>query len=91
MEELNESPRSAGCCDWSKTVEDLGVRTQKFVRDDPTKAVGLALFGGVVLTVLPIGRIVAALVRLAFALLRPVLLVLGVVKLYQEYDKQQKR
>jgi hypothetical protein len=91
MDESNESPRPADCCDWRKTVDDLTGRTADFVREDPTKAVGLALLGGVLLTVLPVGRVVAALVRLAFALARPLLLVLGAVKLYEEFEKKQKR
>lgn len=90
MEDSNESPRSAGCCDWKKTCDDLGERTAEFVRNDPTKAVGLALLGGVLLTVLPVGRVVGALVRLVFALARPLLLVLGALKLYEEFEKKQK-
>jgi hypothetical protein len=90
MDESNESPRSADCCDWRKTVDDLSARTADFVREDPAKAVGLALLGGVLLTVLPVGRVVGALVRLAFALARPLLLVLGGIKLYEEFDKTRK-
>jgi hypothetical protein len=90
MEESNESPRSAGCCDWQQTVEDLSDRTQQFVREEPAKAVSFALLAGVLLTVFPVGRVVGALVRLAFALARPLLLLLGVVKLYQEFEKKQK-
>jgi len=90
MDESNETPRSAGCCDWRKTVDDLSSCTEKLVREDPAKAVGLALFTGVLLTVLPVGRLISALVRLTFALARPLLLVLGAVKLYEEYQKKQK-
>lgn len=90
MEEPNDTPRSAGCCDWRKTVDDLRDRTQKFVHEDPTKAVGLALLGGVLLTIFPVGRVLGALVRLAVALARPLLLVLGAVKLYEEFEKKQK-
>jgi hypothetical protein len=91
MEEPNDTPRSAGCCDWRKTVDDLSDRTQKFVREDPAKAVSLALLGGVLLTIFPVGRVLGALVRLAVALARPLLLVLGAVKLYEEFEKKQKR
>ena len=90
MAEFTETPRSAGCCDWKKTVEDLGSSTEKFVHEDPAKAIGLAMLGGVLLTVLPVGRLISALVRLAFALARPLLLVLGAVKLYEEFQKNQK-
>ena len=89
MEEPNDSPHSAGCCDWRKAVDDLTENTQRFVREDPSKAIGLALLGGVLLTVLPIGRVLAALVRLIFALARPVLLVLGAMKVYEEFEKKQ--
>ena len=90
MAEFTEASRSAGCCDWKKTVGDLSSCTEKFVREDPAKAIGLAMFGGVLFTVLPVGRVISALVRLAFALARPLLLVLGAVKLYEEFQKNQK-
>jgi hypothetical protein len=89
MDESNETPRSAACCDWRKTVDELSSCTEKFVREDPAKAVGLALFAGVLLTILPVGRVVSAMVRLAFALARPLLLVLGVVKIYEEFQKRE--
>ena len=90
MDESNETPRAAGCCDWRKAVDDLSKTTEKLVREEPSKAIGLALFGGVLLTVLPVGRLLGALVRLTLALARPLLLVLGAVKLYEEYQKNQK-
>ena len=90
----NETSHTSGsgtCCgDWRKTVDDFTTCTEKFVRQDPAKAVGLALFTGVLLTVLPVGRLIAGLIRLAFALARPLLLVLGAVKLYEEFQKKQK-
>ena len=90
MEESNETPRSSSCNDWQKTIDGLNETTQRFVREDPTKAVGLAVLGGVLLTVLPVGRLLGMIVRLAFSLARPLLLVLGAVKLYEEFEKKQK-
>ena len=90
MEETNENPRAAGCCDWQKTVEDLTDRTQEFIREEPVKAVGVAVFAGLLLTVFPVGRVLGALVRLVFALARPLLLALGALKLYEEFEKRQK-
>lgn len=91
MDETNEPSRPADCCgDWRKSVEDLSDCTQKFIRDEPTKAVGVALLAGVLLTVFPVGRVVSALVRLIFALARPFLLVLGALKVYEEFQKKQK-
>ncbi|HEY3900505.1 MAG TPA: hypothetical protein VGM54_17995 [Chthoniobacter sp.] len=91
MDETTETTPSEGCCDWRKSVEDFSTCTEKFVREDPAKAIGLALFGGVLLTILPVGRILGGLVRLVLALARPLLLVLGAVKLYEEYQKSQRR
>jgi len=91
MDEQNPTSSSTTeCCgDWRKTVDDLTSCTEKFVREDPSKAVGIALFAGVLLTVLPVGRVISALVRLVFALARPLLLVLGAVKLYEEFQKKK--
>ena len=90
MEESNEAPRSSGCCDWQKTVEDLNERTQDFIRKEPGKAVGVAVLAGLLLTVFPVGRVLGALVRMVFALARPLLLALGALKLYEEFEKKQK-
>lgn len=69
-------------------VEDLGGRAQEFARKEPAQAVGIAFLAGLVLTLLPVGRIVSVLIRLAFALVRPALLILGAVKLCEEFDKR---
>ncbi len=91
MDESNETSRADSCCgDWRKTVDDLSDNTQKFIRDEPTKAIGIALLGGALLTVFPVGRVLGALVRLVFALARPFLFVLGAVKVYEEFQKKPK-
>ena len=85
-----ETESQAGCCgDWRKTAEDLGARAQDFARKEPAQAVGLAFLAGLVLTVLPVGRLLTVLLRLAFALVRPVLLILGAVKLCEEFGKRK--
>ena len=86
-----ETESKAGCCgDWRTTAEDLGARAQDFARKEPAQAVGLAFLAGLVLTVLPVGRLVAVLVRLTLALIRPLLLILGAVKLCEEFEKRKK-
>jgi hypothetical protein len=91
MHETNDPSRSGECCgDWRKSVEDFSDCTQKMIRDEPAKAVGIALLAGVLLTIFPVGRVLGALVRLLFALLRPFLLVLGALKIYEEFEKKQK-
>ena len=84
-----ETETTAGCCgDWKKTAEDFSARAQNFARKEPAQAVGVAFLAGLVLTVLPVGRLLAVLVRLAFTLIRPVLLILGAVKLCEEFEKR---
>jgi len=90
MEDPNEAPRQSGCCDWRQTVDNLGERAQQMIREEPAKAVGLAVLTGLLLTVFPVGRVLGALVRLVFALARPLLLALGAIKLYEEFEKKQK-
>ena len=57
-------------------------------REEPAKAAGIAVLIGMVMTVLPVGRIVGSLVRLALALVRPGLLLLGAVKLWETFEKR---
>lgn len=64
--------------------ERVQAQAEDYVRESPSKAVGLALLGGFVLAMLPIGGIIGALIRLAFFLIRPALLILGVVKVFEE-------
>lgn len=92
MPKSTKPPQTDGastCCgDWKKAAEDFGGRAQEFARNEPAQAVGLAFVAGLVLTLLPVGRILSGLIRLAFALVRPALLILGAVKLCEEFDKR---
>ena len=69
-------------------IEEIRNRTEEYVRDEPMKAVGIALGAGVFLTIFPVFTIFFGLIRLALGLLRPALLVLGGVKLYEELSKR---
>jgi hypothetical protein len=64
-------------------------RAEDYTREEPLKAVGIAFAAGLLMTLLPIGPIVGGLVRLALALIRPALLVLGAIKVYEEFDRRQ--
>ena len=55
---------------------------EKFTTEQPTKAVAAALGVGFLLNLLPIGKIVGMLAEAVFALARPILLCLGVLKIY---------
>ena len=58
---------------WLKKADD-------YARHEPTKAVLAAASAGFVLNLLPVGAIIGGLAAVAFALARPVLLFLGLLK-----------
>jgi len=64
-------------------------RAEQYAREEPARAVGVAFVVGIILTLLPIGAIIAGLLRLAFALVRPALIILGATKVYEEVQKRQ--
>jgi hypothetical protein len=63
------------CPIWEKLAEQI--------RREPMKAVALAFGGGLLLCVLPVGKVLGFLVRMTFVLSKPALLILGVVKLLE--------
>lgn len=84
-------PKPSPCCgDFRAKFDQWKACAEKSVREEPVKTAGLAFAAGIALTILPVGRMVGGLVRLAFALVQPVLLILGVVKVVEEFDKQRK-
>ena len=54
---------------------------EKFITEQPTKAVAAAFGVGIFLNLLPIGKIVGMLIEVAFVLMRPLLLCVGLLKL----------
>ena len=73
-----------------KPLRDLVERTATGVQERPVNSVVWAFFIGIFLTIFPLGRIVGAAVSLVLALLRPVLLLLGVVRLFEEVEQRRK-
>ncbi len=69
-------------------IENLCQRTEEYVRQEPARAIGLAVGLGFLISVFPVFRLVSGLLRLFFGLLRPVLLCLGGIKLYEEIVKR---
>ena len=61
---------------WLKKADD-------YARHEPTKAVVSAAGAGFLINLLPIGAIVGALASVAFAMARPALLFLGLMKAYE--------
>ena len=88
---MQNPERPTECCpDLSAKFDEWKACAERSVREEPIKTAGLAFVAGLFLTVLPVGRILAGLVRLALASLRPALLILGVVKVVEEFDKRKK-
>ncbi len=69
----SHNQQAAPSASWLKKADD-------YARHAPTKAVLSAASAGFVLNLLPIGAIAGALVAVAFTLVRPVLLFLGLLK-----------
>jgi hypothetical protein len=61
-------------------LDDLMSQADEFARREPATAVASAFGAGFLLNMLPLGAIAAALVGIAFTLVKPLLMVLGVVK-----------
>ncbi|HEY2342483.1 MAG TPA: hypothetical protein VGH90_05605 [Chthoniobacteraceae bacterium] len=84
-----QNPSLEESTDPEDAAESALRRAEDYTREEPLKAVGLAFTAGLILTLLPVGAILAAIVRLAVTLLRPALLILGAIKLYEEIDHRR--
>ena len=62
-------------------MSDLVQKTAEEVRRQPVKSLVWSFFVGIFLTIIPLGRILSLVTSLVFGLLRPVLLLLGLVKI----------
>jgi hypothetical protein len=58
---------------------------ESYTREQPTKAVSAAFGAGLILALVPVGGVL----RLLFSALRPVLLILGIVKIWEEVDSRR--
>ena len=69
---------------WVKDrVETVVSETGDYVREKPTQSLFYAFAAGYVLNRLPLGRVVAGLLRLLFVALKPAILIYGATKLYR--------
>jgi hypothetical protein len=59
---------------------------ESYARDQPTKAVSAAFGAGLILALVPIGGVL----RLLFSALRPVLVILGLVKIWEEFGTRRR-
>ena len=72
-----------------KPFAELVEKTAAEVRKEPVKSVIWAFFIGIFLTMFPVARIIRIGAGLVLTLLRPVLLLLGVVKLCEEIEERR--
>ncbi len=84
----NTEPEQTESALRNPNLEEIRGRAEEFVRDEPAKAVGIAFAAGIFLTIFPITRLIAGLLRLCVGLIKPLLIVFGAMKLYEELNKR---
>jgi hypothetical protein len=82
-----ESKQSNTCCEGQ--FQDLLAYAERCATKEPLKTSLIAFLVGLVITILPIGQIVGALTRLLLGLIRPALVVLGAMKVFEEIEKRR--
>jgi hypothetical protein len=87
---MSESIKSAGQPEARKPLSEFVRKTAEEVRKQPVKSLLWAFFVGIFLTVFPVGRILGLLIGIAVGLLRPVLLLLGLLKVCETIGEGRK-
>lgn len=82
-----ETETQPGCCEG--TLREWSAVAEKCTREEPLKCATIAFLAGFLFTILPIGQIIGALVRLVFSLIRPALVLLGAMKVFEEIEKRR--
>jgi hypothetical protein len=71
--------------------EDVVKRVEAYVKEEPVKAASAAFGLGILLAFLPVGGVVSGIFRLLFLLVRPLLMILGVVKIFEHWEDRQRQ
>ena len=87
---MPEPKKTASQPETKKPVTDFVQKTAEEVRQQPVKALVWAFFVGIFLTIFPIGKILSLVTGIVFGLLRPVLLLLGLVKVSEIFGERRK-
>jgi hypothetical protein len=87
---MSEPTESSSPSEPSPSIHGLVEKTATELRKNPVKSVVWAFFVGILLTIFPVGRVLGGITALALALLRPILFLLGVVKLCEEIEERRK-
>jgi len=64
-------------------MDNAWKRIENQIREEPAKAVGVAFASGFFLCLLPVGKLLGLAVRLIFVLVKPALLIFGVIKILE--------
>jgi hypothetical protein len=70
-------------------IEKITARTGEFSRQDPMRAVAIALGAGLFLNVIPTRFIVGTVTAVTVTVLRPALLTLGIIKALELFTEKQ--
>lgn len=70
---------------------DWYAAAEKCAREEPVKCTTIAFVAGFLFTILPVGQIVGGVIRLALSLIRPALVLLGAMKVFEEIEKRRER
>ena len=87
---MSEPNETASQPEAKKPVSDFVQKTAEEVRRQPVKSLVWAFFVGIFLTIFPVGRILSLVTGIVFGLLRPVLLLLGLVKISEILGERRK-
>jgi hypothetical protein len=66
-----------------KNARSIWNELEEQIRREPLKAAALAFGGGFLLCLLPLGKLLAVLVKITYLLMKPALVILGIVKLLE--------
>lgn len=69
--------------------DTLLIQVESYAREEPEKAMSAAFGVGILLTLLPLGGLVSGLGRLVLLIARPLLMILGLVKVAEELDSRR--
>jgi hypothetical protein len=87
---MSEPNETASQPEAKKPVNDFVQKAAEEVRKQPVKSLVWAFFVGIFLTIIPVGRILSLVTGIVFGLLRPVLLLLGLVKISEILGEKRK-
>ncbi len=78
-----KTPDSSSEFSFRQSLEPVSQKVEAFAKEKPTHALSAAVGVGIIMAILPIGGILGGVLRLAFAVLRPILMLLGVLRIYE--------